>query len=176
MQACDTPDLSYLEGGSRDDYLHDMRLCQNWAKLNRSLIVGLIMDYLAVQGNTDMDENRSEALRFGSIHNCIGSDNIICRRAISAYEGQKGSIPLNMRDGSLICVGKGNDDWNCFVSHDEPQANQHGRLPCFHAGHLQRKPYRRDKGRITDGLQTEGGDHPQHTGHGVGGERHYTDI
>ena len=110
-------DLSYLEGSFRDDYLHDMRLCQEWAKLNRRLIVGLIMDYLITQGCTDMEESQLEALRFESVHNYIGSDNIIRKGSISAYEGQKCIIPLNMRDGSLICIGKGNADWNCSAPH-----------------------------------------------------------
>ena len=110
-------DLSYLSGSFREDYLHDMLLCQEWAKLNRRLIVGLIMDYLITQGCTDMEENRLEALRFESVHNYIGSDNIIRKGAISAYEGQKCIIPLNMRDGSLTCIGKGNEDWNCSAPH-----------------------------------------------------------
>lgn len=111
------PDLSYLEGSFRDDYLHDMRICQEWAKLNRRLIVGLIMDYLVAQRNTDMEESQQEALRFESVHNYIGDDNIIRKGAISAYAGQKCIIPLNMRDGSLICIGKGNEDWNCSAPH-----------------------------------------------------------
>lgn len=111
------PELSYLDGAFRDDYLHDMRLCQEWAKLNRSLIVNLIMDYLIAHGCTGMGDSQLEALRFESVHNYIGRDNIIRKGAISAYEGQKCIIPLNMRDGSLICIGKGNEDWNCSAPH-----------------------------------------------------------
>ena len=110
-------DLSYLEGSFREDYLHDMRLCQHWAKLNRYLIVGLIMDYLAQQGNVDDSGKDWQSLSFESIHNYIGDDNIIRKGAISAYSGQKCIIPLNMRDGSLICIGKGNEDWNCSAPH-----------------------------------------------------------
>ena len=108
------PDLSYLEGGYRDDYLHDMRLCQRWARLNRRLIVDLVMDYFIRQGNATSGQND---LAFESVHNYIGDDNIIRKGAISAYEGQKCIIPLNMRDGSLICVGQGNEDWNNSAPH-----------------------------------------------------------
>ena len=108
------PDLSYLEGSCREDYLHDMRLCQQWAKINRRMITGLIMDYLISQGYADMCEND---LQFGSIHNYISDDNIIRKGAISANAGEKCIIPLNMRDGSLICIGKGNEDWNCSAPH-----------------------------------------------------------
>lgn len=108
------PDLSYLEGSCREDYLHDMRLCQQWAKINRRMITGLIMDYLIRQGYADMCEDN---LQFESIHNYISDDNIIRKGAISANAGEKCIIPLNMRDGSLICIGKGNEDWNCSAPH-----------------------------------------------------------
>ena len=108
------PDLSYLEGVYRDDYMHDMRLCQRWAKMNRSLIVNLIMDYFICQGYVELKQND---LAFESVHNYIGDDNIIRKGAIAAYEGQKCIIPLNMRDGSLICIGKGNAEWNCSAPH-----------------------------------------------------------
>ncbi len=108
------PDLSYLEGAYREDYLHDMRLCQHWAKMNRSLIAGLIMDYFIQQGYV---ETKLDVLSFESVHNYIGDDNIIRKGAIAAYEGQKCIIPLNMRDGSLICIGKGNAEWNCSAPH-----------------------------------------------------------
>lgn len=108
------PELSYLEGAYREDYLHDMRLCQRWAKMNRSLIANLIMDYLICQGYAELKQND---LAFESVHNYIGDDNIIRKGAIAAYVGQKCIIPLNMRDGSLICIGKGNADWNCSAPH-----------------------------------------------------------
>ena len=59
----------------------------------------------------------AEELMFESVHNYIGDDNIIRKGSIAAYEGQKCIIPLNMRDGSLICVGKGNPDWNFSAPH-----------------------------------------------------------
>lgn len=108
-------ELSYLEGRYRDDYLNDMRLCQRWAEINRRMIAGLITDWLVAQGLADVEACREEP--FESVHNYIGLDNIIRKGAIAAYEGQKCIIPLNMRDGSLICIGKGNVDWNCSAPH-----------------------------------------------------------
>ena len=101
-------DLSYVEGTCREDYLHDMRLCQEWAKINRRLIVGLLMDYLKQQDCVQTPEETWQELAFESIHNYIGDDNVIRKGAIAVYSGQKCIIPLNMRDGSLICIGKGN--------------------------------------------------------------------
>ena len=108
-------ELSYLEGRYRDDYLNDMRLCQRWAEINRRMIAGLITDWLITQGFADVEACRDEP--FESVHNYIGPDNIIRKGAIAAYAGQKCIIPLNMRDGSLICIGKGNADWNCSAPH-----------------------------------------------------------
>ena len=108
-------ELSYLEGRYRDDYLNDMRLCQRWAEINRRVITGLITDWLMEQGCADTEACREEP--FESVHNYIGLDNIIRKGAIAAYEGQRCIIPMNMRDGSLICVGKGNADWNCSAPH-----------------------------------------------------------
>ena len=108
------PELSYLESNYREDYLHDMRLCQHWAEINRSLIANLIMDYFIRQGYVEV---RQDDLAFESVHNYIGDDNIIRKGAIAAYEGQKCIIPLNMREGSLICIGKGNTEWNCSAPH-----------------------------------------------------------
>ena len=108
-------ELSYLEGRYRDDYLNDMRLCQRWAEINSRTITGLIADWLTEQGYADTEACREEP--FESVHNYIGPDNIIRKGAIAAYEGQRCIIPMNMRDGSLICVGKGNADWNCSAPH-----------------------------------------------------------
>ena len=108
-------ELSYLEGRYRDDYLNDMRLCQRWAEINRRMITGLIIDWLTGQGFADTEACLEEP--FESVHNYIGADNIIRKGAIAAYEGQRCIIPINMRDGSLICVGKGNADWNCSAPH-----------------------------------------------------------
>lgn len=106
-------ELSYLEGHCRDEYLHDMRLCQHWARINRKLINDLLMDFLISEGYVD----RADQSPFESVHNYISDDNIIRKGAISAQAGERCIIPINMRDGSLICIGKGNDDWNCSAPH-----------------------------------------------------------
>lgn len=101
-------DLCYVEGEAREDYLHDMRICQRWAVLNRKLISILLLKFFPAI------EIKEE---FESIHNYISDDNIIRKGAISATEGERCIIPLNMRDGSLLCTGKGNTDWNCSAPH-----------------------------------------------------------
>ena len=105
-------ELSYLEGSFMEDYLHDMRLCQRWAVINRRLIIDLLLDYLMKEGYADVLDGS-----FESVHNYISDDNIIRKGAISARKGEKCIIPMNMRDGSLICIGKGNEDWNCSAPH-----------------------------------------------------------
>lgn len=110
-------ELSYLEGNFREDYLHDMRLCQQWAVINRKLIVDLLLDFLVQSGYVEVSYNS-----FESVHNYIGDDNIIRKGAISAREGEKCIIPMNMRDGSLICIGKGNEDWNSSAPHGAGRA------------------------------------------------------
>lgn len=100
--------LCYVEGENRERYLHDMRLCQRWAVLNRKLISLLLLRFFP--GVTVLDE-------FESVHNYISDNNIIRKGSISADSGEKCIIPLNMRDGSLLCVGKGNPDWNCSAPH-----------------------------------------------------------
>ena len=106
--------LCYLEGEQRDRYLHDMKLCQRWAILNRKIIVGLLMDFLREKSYAHRGTNIDS---FESVHNYISDDNLIRKGAISASLGEKCIIPMNMRDGSLICVGKGNDDWNNSAPH-----------------------------------------------------------
>lgn len=101
-------DLCYVEGEAREDYLHDMRICQRWAVLNRKLISILLLKFFA---NANIIEE------FESVHNYISDDNIIRKGSISAVEGERCIIPLNMRDGSLLCTGKGNPDWNCSAPH-----------------------------------------------------------
>lgn len=102
------PALCYVEGEMRRQYLHDMRLCQRWAVLNRKLISRLLMKFFP---DVEVTEE------FESVHNYISDDNIIRKGAISASEGERCIIPLNMRDGSLLCTGKGNSDWNCSAPH-----------------------------------------------------------
>ena len=101
-------DLCYVEGEGREHYLHDMRLCQRWAVLNRKLISLLLMRFFP---GVEVKEE------FESVHNYISDDNIIRKGSISAAEGERCIIPLNMRDGSLLCTGKGNPDWNYSAPH-----------------------------------------------------------
>ena len=101
-------DLCYVEGEVREHYLHDMRLCQRWAVLNRKLIALLLLQFFP---------NVTVLEEFESVHNYISDGNIIRKGAISAGEGEGCIIPLNMRDGSLLCTGKGNEDWNCSAPH-----------------------------------------------------------
>lgn len=100
--------LCYVEGEGREHYLHDMRLCQRWAVLNRKLISLLLLRFFP--GVVVKEE-------FESVHNYISDENIIRKGSISAAEGERCIIPLNMRDGSLLCTGKGNPDWNCSAPH-----------------------------------------------------------
>ena len=100
--------LCYVESGPREEYLHDMRLCQQWAALNRRLIAVLLLKFFGGVGIVE---------EFESIHNYISDDNMIRKGAISAQKGERCIIPLNMRDGSLLCTGRGNADWNCSAPH-----------------------------------------------------------
>ena len=101
-------DLSYVEGKLFDDYIHDMKLTQRFAVLNRKAMVDVILTGLRL---TPVDV-------FTTIHNYIDTDAMILRKgAVSARMGEKLLIPINMRDGSLICIGKGNTEWNCSAPH-----------------------------------------------------------
>lgn len=101
-------DLAYVEGKLFEDYIHDMKITQRFAMLNRKAMVDVIM--------TGMGFTAVEA--FTTIHNYIDTDAMILRKgSVSAMAGEKLLIPINMRDGSLICIGKGNEDWNCSAPH-----------------------------------------------------------
>ncbi|WP_367950266.1 RtcB family protein, partial [uncultured Duncaniella sp.] len=161
-------DLCYVEGDAREEYLHDMRICQQWAVLNRKLISLLLLKFfdgisaakatdeiastlaaesidkiastpvvkttdevastLVVEETDEVastlvveetDEVASTLVveEFESVHNYISDDNIIRKGSISAAKRERCIIPLNMRDGSLLCTGKGNPDWNCSAPH-----------------------------------------------------------
>lgn len=100
--------LAYVQDKSYDDYLSDMKIVQRFAVLNRKAIV----DEIAKRMDMDIVE------QFTTIHNYIDLDNMILRKgAISAREGERVLIPINMRDGSLVCIGKGNKDWNYSAPH-----------------------------------------------------------
>jgi len=100
--------LAYVQGQNFKDYLHDMQIVQNFATFNRMAISDQIVNNMGF----DVVEELT------TIHNYIDIDNMILRKgAISAQKGEKVIIPINMRDGSLLCVGKGNEDWNCSAPH-----------------------------------------------------------
>ena len=108
LQPGQARDLAWLAGRPLDDYLHDMRIMQDYAVQNRKAMAETII--------TGMDW--PTGARFTTIHNYIDLDSMILRKgAISAHAGERLLIPLNMRDGSLLCVGKGNPDWNFSAPH-----------------------------------------------------------
>ena len=101
-------ELAYLTGADRDRYLHDMAIMQRYAALNRQTIRDCILDGLKLH----------EAEFFTTVHNYIDLEHGILRKgSVSARAGERLLIPLNMRDGALICVGQGNDDWNQSAPH-----------------------------------------------------------
>lgn len=101
-------DLSYLENQSYLDYLMDMTIVQKYADINRKMISEQIIKKM------DLEVQES----FSTIHNYIDIDMMILRKgAVSAKKGEKLLIPMNMRDGNLICIGKGNPEWNFSAPH-----------------------------------------------------------
>ncbi len=100
-------ELCYLDGTHMAEYLHDVTVCQEFAERNRAKIAEKILAHLGV--------NKYEY--FETVHNYIDNDKITRKGAISAHAGEKVLIPMNMRDGCLICVGKGNEDWNYSAPH-----------------------------------------------------------
>lgn len=103
-------DLAYIDGLPFHQYLHDMEIVQEYAKWNRMAIADTIIEKMG-WGWKRLDE-------FTTIHNYIDTESMILRKgAVSAKAGEKLLIPINMRDGSLICVGKGNPDWNYSAPH-----------------------------------------------------------
>ncbi len=107
-QATIPEDLCNLYGTYFEDYLHDVEICQCFAKRNRELIAEILMDRAGLTG-TDS---------FHTIHNYIDVDEMILRKgAIAAHKGEKVLIPINMRDGSVLAIGKGNPEWNYSAPH-----------------------------------------------------------
>lgn len=101
-------ELAYIEGRLLQDYIHDMKIVQRFAMLNRKAM----MDELIRGMKLKVEEE------FTTIHNYIDTENMILRKgAVSAQDGEKLIIPINMRDGSLICIGKGNNEWNYSAPH-----------------------------------------------------------
>ena len=100
--------LAYLEGKSFEDYIHDMELCQKFAELNRRAMVRVILEGMGLEAKAVWQ----------TIHNYIDIEHMILRKgSISAREGERVIIPMNMSDGSLICICKGNPDWNYSAPH-----------------------------------------------------------
>jgi len=102
-------DLAYLSGDNKADYLHDMAICSEYAVANRQAMAEIILSKMGIC---------EELPSFETIHNYIDLDsNIIRKGAINADKGKKVLIPLNMRDGCIIAIGKGNADWNNSAPH-----------------------------------------------------------
>lgn len=100
--------LAYVEGELFDWYIHDMKIAQRFADLNRRAMVDCIVKNMGLH----------VVEQFTTVHNYIDMDSMILRKgAVSARAGEKLIIPINMRDGSLICTGLGNEDWNCSAPH-----------------------------------------------------------
>ncbi len=101
-------DLCYVYGNYLEDYLYDVELCQTFAKRNREKIAEILLESTGLSG-TDA---------FHTIHNYIDTEEMILRKgAIAAHQGEKVLIPINMRDGSILAVGKGNLEWNYSAPH-----------------------------------------------------------
>lgn len=101
-------DLCYLYGSWFEDYLHDVEICQRFARRNREKIAEVLL------GRTGMTGSGA----FHTIHNYIDTDEMILRKgAIAAHKGEKVLIPINMRDGSILAAGRGNEEWNFSAPH-----------------------------------------------------------
>ena len=109
MQEPETPaDLCWLYGKYLEDYLHDVEICQNFARRNRERMAEILLERAGL----------TPAESFHTIHNYIDTREMILRKgAIAAHEGEKVLIPINMRDGSVLAVGKGNPEWNWSAPH-----------------------------------------------------------
>lgn len=100
--------LAYLSGTLMEDYIHDMRIVQRFAMLNRKAMIDEMVRGMKIKVEEE----------FTTIHNYIDTEEMILRKgAVSAKTGEKLLIPINMRDGSLICIGKGNEEWNYSAPH-----------------------------------------------------------
>lgn len=101
-------DLCYLYGSFFEDYMHDVAICQQFATRNREKIAEVLLTRTGMQGSDG----------FHTVHNYIDMQEKILRKgAIAAHAGEKVLIPINMRDGSVLAVGKGNPDWNYSAPH-----------------------------------------------------------
>jgi tRNA-splicing ligase RtcB len=118
QQTASQKDLCYLTGRDRENYLHDMKICQEYATKNRKVIASLILEHFGYGDYWTARKELETRDAFETIHNYINFDDDIMRKgAVSAQKFETLIIPMNMRDGSLICVGKGNADWNYSAPH-----------------------------------------------------------
>ena len=102
------PDLCFLSGKYLEDYLHDVEICQRFAKRNREKMAEILLE------KTGLAAGES----FHTIHNYIDTEEMILRKgSIAAHKGEKVLIPINMRDGSVLAIGKGNPEWNYSAPH-----------------------------------------------------------
>ena len=100
--------LAYVFGSAFDDYIHDMKIVQEFAMMNRKAMMDDIIRSMKLKVSDE----------FTTVHNYIDTENMIVRKgSVSAQKGERLIIPINMRDGSLICIGKGNPDWNFSAPH-----------------------------------------------------------
>ena len=101
-------DLCYLEGRYLEDYIHDVEICQAFARRSREKMAEIILEKTGMTG--------SDA--FHTIHNYIDTNEMILRKgAIAAHKGERVLIPINMKDGSILAIGKGNPEWNYSAPH-----------------------------------------------------------
>ena len=100
--------LAYVSGDLFEQYIHDMKIIQKYADLNRQAMMDEIVKGMKLHADW----------QFTTVHNYVDTEAMILRKgAVSARKGEKLLIPINMRDGSLICTGRGNDDWNQSAPH-----------------------------------------------------------
>ena len=109
VSGADTPeDLCYLSGKYLEDYLHDVEICQAFARRSREKMAEILIDRVGL----------ASGAAFHTVHNYIDTDEMILRKgSIAAHKGEKVLIPINMRDGSVIAFGKGNPEWNFSAPH-----------------------------------------------------------
>ena len=101
------PEFCYLDGADREDYLHDLKICTEFASRSRKKMCEEIVKFLKIYKYSVYE----------TVHNYLGEDGILRKGAIAAHAGQKILIPMNMRDGCLVAIGKGNEDWNWSCPH-----------------------------------------------------------
>lgn len=106
-------DLCYLYGSFLEDYLRDVEICQQFARRNREKIAEILLERIGLFSEVDWEKDA-----FHTIHNYIDTKEMILRKgAIAAHAGEKVLIPINMRDGSVLAIGRGNADWNYSAPH-----------------------------------------------------------